>query len=128
MFPAGYFNRRIRIERPTADDAFDGAGLGQWAPVLVVWANLQDNLPSRGEKLAEGINVANRPTRVRIRFRSGVTDDMRFSIGKMVKGEDGVKVWQADRIVQIISGPAELGNREALEFMVEEYRPAGNAA
>ncbi len=33
-----------------------------------------------------------------------------------------------NRIMQIIAGPAELGRREGLEFMVEEYSPAGNAA
>src|SRR3546814_9150042 len=68
-------------------------------------------LPSRGEKLADGINVASRPARVRMRFRTDVTPDMRFVI-------DG-------RVMQIIAGPAELGHREGLEFMVEEYCPAG---
>jgi head-tail adaptor len=73
-----------------------------------------DALPSRGEKLAEGINLAARPARVRMRFREDVTPDMRFVMG--------------DRIMQIVAGPAELGRREGLEFMVEEYRPAGNPA
>ncbi|SEQ60411.1 Phage head-tail joining protein [Sphingobium sp. YR768] len=55
-----------------------------------------------------------RPARVRMRFREDITPDMRFIFGS--------------RIMQIVSGPAELGRREALEFMVEEYRPAGNPA
>lgn len=110
----GTLDRRIRIERPVADESFDGAGSGTWEPVATVWANVQDALPSRGERLADGINVAARPARVRMRFREDVTPDMRFVMGS--------------RIMQIISGPAELGRREALEFMVEEYRPAGNPA
>lgn len=110
----GTLNRRIRIERPVADDSFDGAGSGTWQPVAEVWANVQDMLPSRGERLADGINVAARPARVRIRHRTDVTSAMRFVMG--------------DRIMQVVSGPAELGFREALEFMVEEYSPAGNAA
>ncbi|WP_370308334.1 phage head closure protein [Sphingobium abikonense] len=111
---AGTLDRRVRIERPVAAEGFDAAGSGEWEPVITVWANVQDMLPSRGERLAEGINVAARPARVRIRYRTGITPAMRFVIG--------------ERIMQIVSGPAELGRREALEFMVEEYSPAGNAA
>ena len=110
----GTLDRRIRIERPIADGSFDGAGSGRWEPVVTVWANVKDALPSRAEKLGEGINMAARPARVRMRFRDDVTADMRFVMGK--------------RIMQIVSGPAELGRREALEFMVEEYSPAGNPA
>lgn len=111
---ASRMNDRIRIERPVADTSFDGAGSGGWETVEEVWANVQDALPSRGERLADGINVAARPARVRIRYREDITSNMRFVMG--------------DRIMQIISGPAELGRRQALEFMVEEYRPAGNPA
>ena len=105
---------RIRIEQPGADQSFDGAGSGSWILVAEVWANVRDMLPSRGERLADGVNVAARPSRVRIRFRDDVTSEMRFVLG--------------ERIMQIVSGPAELGWREGLEFVVEEYRPAGNPA
>ena len=38
------------------------------------------------------------------------------------------KIGDADgRIMQIIAGPADLG-RDAVEFMVEDYSTAGNAA
>ena len=110
----GTLDRRIRIERPIADDSFDGAGSGTWEQVTTVWANVKDALPSRAERLGEGINMAARPARVRMRYRADVTADMRFVMG--------------ERIMQIVSGPAELGRREALEFMVEEYNPAGNPA
>ncbi len=117
MYPwedAGYYNSRIRIERPVADDSFNGAGSGSWHLVKPVWANVQDVLPSRGERDAGGFTTATRAARVRIRYRADITPDMRF-----VKG---------DRIMQIVSGPATLGDRVALEFMVEDYRPAGNRA
>lgn len=110
----GTLNRRITIEQPVADEAFDGAGSGTWQKVDDVWANVQDALPSRAERLASGINMAARPARVRIRFREDISPDMRFVMGT--------------RIMQIVSGPAELGFREGLEFMVEEYSPAGNPA
>src|SRR3546814_16350785 len=88
-------NKRVVIERPVPDNSFDGAGSGTWESVCNPWVNYQDMLPSRGEKLADGINVASRPARVRMRFRTDVTPDMRFVI-------DG-------RVMQIIAGPAALG-------------------
>jgi SPP1 family predicted phage head-tail adaptor len=112
--PAGSLNRRITIQRPAADDSFTGAGSGTWPIVAEVWANVQDVLPSRSERLADGINIATHPARVRIRYRTDITSNMRFVLG--------------ERIMQIVSGPAILGNKEGLEFMVEEYRPAGNGA
>lgn len=111
---AGSLNRRIRIERPVADTALEGAGSGTWEPVAEVWASVQDALPSRGERLAEGINVSARPARVRMRFRKDVTAAMRFVMG--------------ERVMQITAGPAEIGWKDGLEFMVEDYSSAGNAA
>jgi len=110
--PAGSLTKRIRIERPIADHALDGAGSGDWQLVATVRASVDDNLPSRGERLAGGINVAARPARVRMRYRSDVTAAMRFVMG--------------NRVMQIVAGPAELGRREGLEFMVENYTSAGN--
>jgi head-tail adaptor len=104
----------ITIERPVADGGFDGAGSGGWQMVAEVWAQVRDALPSRSERLSDGINVSARPARVRMRYRTDITPNMRFVMG--------------DRIMQIISGPAVLGSREGLEFMVEDYSSAGNPA
>lgn len=90
------------------------AGSGSWEPVAVVWASVEDALPSRAERLADGINVASRPARVRMRYRDDLNAAMRFVIGS--------------RIMQIVAGPAELGRRDGLEFMVEDYSVAGNPA
>ncbi len=119
---------RIRFERPVSDDAADGAGSGQWQLVCEMWANVQDMLPSRGERLAEGINVAARPARIRCAYRDGITSDMRILVGRNMKGEDGEPVWRTDRTMQIVSGPARLGRREGLEIMAEEYSHAGSTA
>jgi head-tail adaptor len=110
----GTLDRYITIERPLASDSFTGAGSGSWVKVDDVWAGIQDALPSRSERLADGINVKTRPARVRMQYRDDVTGDMRFVEG--------------DRIMQIVSGPAELGRCDGLEFMVEDYSPAGNPA
>lgn len=127
--PAGSLNKRIRIERPVAAAGFKGAGAGTWALVQDgVWSGVQDVLPSRGrgETLTDGINLATRPARVRMRYREDITPDMRFVLGATVDGDD--VDYSGARIMQITAGPAELGVREGVEFMVEEYRPAGNGA
>lgn len=111
---ASRHNRRLVIERPVADDSFDGAGSGVWVKVSGAWAEVQDVLPSRGEKLADGITITNRPARVRMRYRTDVDTSMRLVMGA--------------RVMQIISGPAEIGFREEVEFMVEDYTSAGNPA
>lgn len=109
----------IRIERPQADTSLDGAGSGNWPVVdAEVPAEIEDMLPSRGERLANGINVATRPARVRMRYRTDITAAMRFV--DITDGTDG-------RVMQIIAGPAMLG-RDAVEFMVEDYSTSGNAA
>lgn len=120
---AGPMNRRIRIERPVSDDSFDGAGSGNWVLVKELWAEWQDALPSRGERLAQGINLSARPARVRIWYRPGLDSSMRISL---LRREGGVHV--VERVTQIVGGPAEIEGRKRLEFMVEEYSPAGNAA
>jgi len=116
----GNLDRLVRIERPVADEQFDGAGSGSWQTVAErVWCSIHDMLPSRGEKIANGVDISTRPARVRMYFRTDVSSDMRF-----VETTDGVD----GREMQIVSGPAEIGRRDGLEFMVENYTPAGNAA
>lgn len=110
----GEFDTLVRIERPVTDEAFDGAGSGDWELVDEVWIGIRDKLLSSGEKLADGSNVTTRPARIRMRFRDDVSTEMRIVAG--------------DRILQLVAGPAELGRRQWMEFSAEEYRPAGNPA
>lgn len=124
LLPRGSLNRKIAIERPVADDALDGAGSGDWVLVRRAWASIQDMLPSRGEKIADGINVRSRPARVRMDYRTDVGSEMRFVLLRW----NGAAWVAADRIMQIVAGPTELGYRQGLEFMVVEYSPAGNPA
>ncbi len=107
-------DKRIMIQAPIADNSLTGAGDGSWEEIDSVWAEVKDILPSRGEQLANGISLATRPARVCIRWREGVTPAMRFVLGS--------------RIMQITAGPVEIGRRDELEFMVEDYSSAGNPA
>ncbi|NVD43482.1 head-tail adaptor protein [Qipengyuania atrilutea] len=113
LLPRGSLNRLVRIENNTADESFTGAGKANWTLIAEVWADVQDMLPSRGEKLADGLNIATRPARIRILYRTDVTAAMRIVMG--------------ERVMQIVSPPAELGNREGLELMAEDYSTAGGS-
>ena len=105
---------RIRIERKSVTrDPQYGTEEVSWTQFACVWAEVMDILPSRAERMAEQIQIARRPVRIRIRYLAGITPDMRVII--------------AGRIHHIIAGPSMLGRREAIELMVEELSSKGAA-
>lgn len=112
----GRLDRRITFERPgmTRDPDLNTPIAGSWQAVCTVWAQVQDNLPSRGEKLADGIDIAQRPARIRMRWRTDIDSSMRI----LCEG----------RVLQIVAGPAELGRRDGLELMAVEYSSAEGVA
>ena len=111
---ASKLDTRIRIERRavTRDPQY-GTEEVNWTQFACVWAEVKDLLPSRAERLADQIQIARRPARIRIRYLAGITPDMRVII--------------ENRIHQIIAGPSMLGRREAIELMVEELSSEGAA-
>ncbi|MEB0133784.1 phage head closure protein [Actimicrobium sp. CCC2.4] len=111
---AGILDRRIRIERKQvgADDGYGGGEI-TWVEVATVWAEVQDVLPSKSETQSDVIRTATRPARIRMRYRSGITSDMR------------VIIIERGMTMQVIAGPAEIGRREGIELMVEEYSTGG---
>lgn len=122
----GPLDRRVRIERRGAGDGLMDAGADVWAKVAETRASIQDALPSRGERLADGLKVTTRPARVRMRYRTDVTAAMRLVL---LRFDTSVSAWvPTDRIMQITTVPAELGRRVGLEMMVEDYssRPAAD--
>lgn len=114
----GKANQRIRFEQQlTETDATYGPQPGDWIPVCTVWAEVQDVLPSRAETTAD-IRIASRPARVRLlRYRSDITSAMRI-----------VLVDRGNRVLNIVAGPAEMGRKEGLELMAQEFSTAGDAA
>lgn len=111
---ASKLDTRIRIERKVVtQDPQYGTGQVNWTEFACVWAEVKDILPSKAERLADSIQIGRRPARIRIRYLAGITPDMRVII--------------ETRVHQIISGPATLGRREAMEFMVEEHSSGGVA-
>ena len=114
---AGRLDRRITFQhRVGTTDPTYGTKTYTWEDIPVnptVWAEVQDVLPSRAERLADGVNIARRPARVRTRWRDDVTGEMRVKVG--------------ERVMQIVAGPAELGRREGLEMLCEELSTSGEA-
>jgi SPP1 family predicted phage head-tail adaptor len=111
---ASKLDTRIRIERKVVThDPQYGTELVTWTEFACVWAEVKDILPSRAERLADNIQISRHPARIRIRYLPGLAADMRIIID--------------NRIHQIISGPAMLGRREAMEIMVEELSSEGAA-
>src|SRR5688572_6642230 len=110
---AGQRNRKVIIQQRTEVlDPVYGTPSYTWSAVATVWAEVQDMLPSRGERIAEGVSIARRPCRVRMLYRDDIDSTMRILYG--------------DRTLRIVSQPAEIGFREGLELVCEEYTSFGD--
>lgn len=108
---AGRLDQRITFLTPVSTQNDSGHPTTKWFIFDEVWAEVQDVLPSRSEKITDGINIASRPCRVRIRYRNDITAAMRCQV-------DG-------RTLRIITTPVEIGRRDGLEFMAEELSTEG---
>lgn len=110
----GTLDRRITIQRPPAvvDSEYGPqAGPGEWPVVFSrLPAQVWDDLPSKAETVQQGLRVADRPARVRVRYVRGITSDMRVVVHNEV-----------DEVYQISGGPAEIGRREWIELTIRGY-------
>lgn len=101
-------NTLCQIEyKSVTQDATYGTESITWAVKAVVWAELQDILPSRAESVTNNINVAVNRTRVRMRYRDDIDSAMRF----IARGFT----------YQFVAGPAMIGRNEYMEFVAERY-------
>jgi len=103
---------RISIQRNDATEDPDyGTKVDNWVDVYArVPAQVLDVLPSKAERTAQEVRMQTSPARVRTRYLSGVTADMRLIVHR-----------ETDHIMQIVGGPAMIGRREWLEMVCEEY-------
>lgn len=117
---AGDLDRRIYVQQNLgAQESGYGTVVDNWVSILnevgsptvpiAIWAQFQDALPSRSESVRQGLEVARNQSRVRIRYRAGVTSAMR-----VVDVDSGT-------IYPIVGGPAVIGRKEWLEFVVEKF-------
>lgn len=109
---AAQLDRKITIEQKTVtrDPDYNTEVIAWTVFASRISAQVQDVLPSKSEQVSQGIRVATQPARVRIRYMAGITSDMRV----IVHGS-------TDRTMEIVGGPAEIGRREWLEMVCEEY-------
>jgi SPP1 family predicted phage head-tail adaptor len=110
---AGRLDRRVTImsRNDNQEDVYGTRSI-TWGEVATVWAEVQDMLPSRAERIADGVVIANRPCRVRMRWRADVSSANRLRY--------------EGRELRIIAGPAELGRREGIELVCEELTTEGS--
>lgn len=109
------YKDRIRIEQlaPVPGDPTDpdyGAGPNTWRTFVEVWAEIQDLLPSHAEETQSALRLAADRARVRIRYRAGISADMRI-----------VEKSGRQRVLGIVAGPAAVAGMRELEFMVERF-------
>lgn len=108
----GQLDTLITIQRKVVmQDPTWGSEVVTWEDLGDVWANVQDVMPSRDEGVMGGsLEVSQRRTRVRIRWRSDVDSSMRILV-----------THPRARTLQIIGGPADIGGRRRfIELMCEE--------
>ncbi|MGE8143049.1 phage head closure protein [Novosphingobium sp. NPDC080210] len=109
---AGRLRDRVTIyQRSETQEATYGTKTVAWSALATVWAEVQDILPSRAENAANGIDIARRPARIRMRWRSDIDMTMRIE----ARGQ----------MMRIIAGPVELGNREGIEIVAEHLTTEG---
>ena len=113
LMRAFQLDRRVTLQQKTVtQDADYGTEAIVWSTFASrVPAQVQDVLPSKSESVLGDIRVGVRPARVRLRYLSGITSDMRLVVHDST----------TDRTMEIISGPAEMGRREGIELLCQEY-------
>ena len=107
---AAKYRHRCLIERKqVTQDPIYGTETITWATLATVWCEVQDVLPSRSEAVKQGLAIATNQSRIRMRFRTDIDSSMRFTINR-----------PAATVYNIISGYAEIGNKNEIEFVVEK--------
>ena len=108
---SGDLRHRCLIERKsTTPDPQYGTAVVTWVAVANTWCSADDIAPSRSEAVKNGLSIGTNQTVVRMRWRTDVDSSMRLTINR-----------PAPTVYQIVGGPAELGNRQGVEFVVEKY-------
>ena len=102
---AGLLDRRVMIEAKwITRDANFGAEVVAWSEVATLWASVEDQLDTGtggGERVREKERVLSRRTRIVVRWRSGITSDMR------VRLLDRSRIFQITSLAEMVRNIAE---------------------
>jgi len=104
-------NKRCRLEyKVVTQDPDFGTELVTWALHAVMHCGVEDVMPSRSEAVKQQLARAVNQTRWQTNFRSDIDSSMR------------VIIWRPTPVTyQIISGPAEIGDKKRIELMLARY-------
>ncbi len=111
----GSLNSRCRIEYKVTDR--DPVYRGEtivWTLLAVVWCNISDVLPAKSEVVKADLMINVNRTQVIMRYRNDVDSSMRLVINR-----------PNPVYYQIVSGPAEIGEKDGLQLFVEAYSSKG---
>lgn len=124
---AGDLDRKIVIEYPAVSRnaeygteevtwlPLDGYEVGSPTTAKTIAASIRDGLlASRIDTVRNGIELARGQSKMWIRYRTGIDSTMRVR-----------EPARNNQIYHIIAGPAEVGRREWLEFIIEKYSTLG---
>lgn len=107
----GKLDRFIRIEQKSVtNDADYGSEVVAWTTYKECWAQITDVTTKSQESTNSDLRLLKRPCKVVLRYDDRIDATMRI-----------VMLDRNDRVLQIVSKPAELGRKEAMEFMAEDY-------
>jgi SPP1 family predicted phage head-tail adaptor len=107
----GKLDSYVRIEKKqTAQDPNYGSQVITWVEYRTVWARIDDVTTRQQESTETNLRLLKRPCRVTMRYDNGIDSTMRI-----------VVLDRDNQILQIVSKPAEIGRREGIEFMAEDY-------
>lgn len=111
----GKLDRYIRIEKKTViKDANYGSEVISWDTYKECWANVQDITTRMQESTNNDLRLLKQPCKVLVRYDNGIDATMRI-----------VMLDRDNRILQIVTKPAEIGRKEAMEFTAEDYSQNG---
>jgi SPP1 family predicted phage head-tail adaptor len=118
---SGDFDCQITIERRVSTpDAKYGTPVVTWTNLITtgngrMWAQVEDEQPSRSEAIRSGLAMATNRAVVRIRYRNDIDSSMRVTVHR-----------DTAVLYQIVGGPAQIGGRkQMLEFVIERYSTSG---
>lgn len=101
-------NNRCRVEYPVkTQDAIYGTDVTTWTLLAVIWCEIQYEMPSKTESERGGVVITTSRSRFRARYRTDINSGMRIVC-------DGITY-------QIVSGIAEISNKQYIEMMIEKY-------
>jgi len=100
-FLIGRMRRRVTIQSPQKTEDGMGGHTISWSDVAEVWAEIE---PLRGTEYFYAHQIKNEVShRVRIRFRSDITEEMRIKLGDRVFNIESIlDIEEAHRFLEIL--------------------------